>query len=116
MSVVTWPLFLLLVLLLPQPSVVGLSIIGAHVTLRLVLHFLVRRSFRIATPPEPWLVPLRECVCFFAWAAGMFGNNIKWGRETFSIRAYRKLMAAEAASANAAAVSPQTSKAPRSAG
>lgn len=116
MSVVTWPLFLLLILLLPQPSVVGLSIIGAHVTLRLVLHFLVRRSFRIATPPEPWLVPLRECVCFFAWAAGMFGNNIKWGRETFSIRAYRKLMAAEAASANAAALSPQTSKAPRSAG
>lgn len=111
MAVVTWPLALLLILLLPQPSVVGLSIIGAHVTLRIVLHYLVRRNFRIATPPEPWLVPLRECVCFFAWVAGMFGNNIKWGKETFSIRAYRKLMAAETAAHAPAATGPSISKA-----
>lgn len=115
MSVVTWPLVLLLLLLLPQPSVVGLGIIGTHVALRIILHFLVRRSFRIAVPPEPWLVPLRECVCFFAWAAGMFGNNIKWGEETFSIKAYRKLMAAENAFIGGAASVRQMSKAPRSA-
>jgi ceramide glucosyltransferase len=113
MSVVTWPLVLLLLFLLPQPSVVGLCIIGTHIALRIILHFLVRRSFRIAVPPEPWLVPLRECVCFFAWAAGMFGNNIKWGEETFSIRAYRKLMAAENASIGGAASVRQMSKAPR---
>lgn len=71
----------------------------------------MRRNFRIATPPEPWLVPLRECVCFFAWVAGMFGNNIKWGKETFSIRAYRKLMAAETAAHAPAATGPSISKA-----
>jgi ceramide glucosyltransferase len=92
MSVVTWPLPLLLLLLLPEPSIIGSTIIGVHVLLRLLLHYLVRLSFRIATPAEPWLVPIRECVCFFAWAAGLFGNSIKWGQETFSIRAYRKLM------------------------
>lgn len=111
MAVVTWPLALLLILLLPQPSIIGLSIIGAHVTLRIILHYLVRRNFRIATPPEPWLVPLRECVCFFAWVAGMFGNNIKWGKETFSIRAYRKLMAAETAAHAPAVTGPSISKA-----
>ncbi|HVX36039.1 MAG TPA: bacteriohopanetetrol glucosamine biosynthesis glycosyltransferase HpnI [Hyphomicrobium sp.] len=115
MAVVTWPLALLLLLLVPQPSIVGLSIIGAHVTLRIILHFLVRRHFRIATPPEPWLVPLRECVCFFAWVAGMFGNDIKWGKETFSIRAYRKLMAAESASLGDAISASQSRKASRSA-
>jgi ceramide glucosyltransferase len=115
MAVVTWPLAPLLLLLLPQPSVVGLSILGAHITLRIILHYLVRRHFRIATPPEPRLVPLRECVCFFAWIAGMFGNNIKWGKETFSIRDYRKLMAAETAAHAAAATAPQTAKAPRNA-
>jgi len=97
MSVVTWPLPLLLLLLLPQPSVIGLSIIGAHVALRIALHYFVRRSFRIPGPPQPWLVPLRECVCFLAWGGGLLGSNVTWGQETFSIRAYRKLMAPETA-------------------
>lgn len=114
MSVVTWPLPLLLLLLLPQPSVVGLAILSAHIILRIVLHFLVRRSFRVATPAEPWLVPLRECVCFFAWGCGLFGNSIKWGQETFSISAYRQLMAAENAIGKTSASLSQTAKASRS--
>ncbi len=96
MSVVTWPLPLLALLLLPQPSILGLGIIGSEIALRILLHFQVRRSFRITGPAEPWLVPLRDCVCFFAWAGGLLGNNVYWGKEAFSIKAYRKLMAAEA--------------------
>jgi len=69
------------------------------VGLRVLLHFQVRRSFRIAGPYEPWLVPLRDCFCFFAWAAGLLGNNVYWGNEVFSIKAYRKLMSAEAGTA-----------------
>jgi ceramide glucosyltransferase len=95
MSVVTCPLPLLALLLLPQPSFVGLGIIGAEMVLRILVHFQVRRSFRIGGPYEPWLVPLRDCVCFFAWAAGLFGNKVYWGNEAFSIKAYRKLMSAE---------------------
>jgi ceramide glucosyltransferase len=95
MSVVTWPLPLLLVLLLPQLSLVGLGVIGAEVTLRILLHFQVRRSFHIAGPHQPWLVPLRECVCFLTWAAGLFGDSVHWGKDVFSIKTYRKLMAAD---------------------
>jgi ceramide glucosyltransferase len=94
MSVVTWPLPLLLVLLLPQPSIIGLSIIGLEITLRIALHYLVRRRFKMADAPQPWLVPARECFCFGAWFAGLFGNTIHWGKETFTIPAFRKLMAA----------------------
>jgi ceramide glucosyltransferase len=97
MSVVTCPLPLLALLLLPQPSIIGLGIIGSEIALRILLHFQVRRSFRISGPIEPWLVPLRDCVCFFAWAAGLFGSHVYWGKEAFSIKGYRKLMAAEAA-------------------
>jgi ceramide glucosyltransferase len=116
MSVVTWPLPLLLIFLLPQPSVIGISIIAAHVTLRIVLHFLVRRRFQIAASTEPWLVPIRECVCFFAWAGGLFGNSVKWGQETFSIAAYRRLMAAEVSLDGHSPTLPASSKATHGAG
>lgn len=96
MSVLTCPLAPLLLLLLPQPSIIGLGIIGSEMALRILLHAQVRRSFRIAPPSQPWLVPLRDCACFFAWAAGLFGTKVYWGSTAFSIRAYRKLMAAEA--------------------
>ena len=94
MSVVTWPLPLLLLLLLPQPSAVGLTIIALEIGLRMVLHVLVRRRFKMADDAPIWLVPLRDCACFCAWFAGLFGNTIQWGNETFTIPAFRKLMAA----------------------
>jgi ceramide glucosyltransferase len=99
MSVVTCPLPLLALLLLPQPSIVGLGIIGSEMALRILLHYQLRRSFRVAGPRQPWLIPLRDCVCFFAWAAGLLGNNVYWGNEAFGIKAYRKLMSAEAGAA-----------------
>jgi len=90
LSVVTYPLPLLLVLLLPQPSIVGVTIIGMQVAARIALHYQVRRSLSIATPPQPWLVPLRECVCFLAWATSLVGNKVSWANSTFSISAFRR--------------------------
>jgi ceramide glucosyltransferase len=80
-TVFTWPLPWPSVLLPPQRSVVALAVISAHVALRIMLHFLVRRNFRVSTLAEPWLVPLRECVCALAWAGGLFGNSVKWGHQ-----------------------------------
>ncbi len=94
MSVVTWSLPLLLVLLLPQPSIIGLSIITAEIVARMALHVLLRRRFAMSDGASVWLVPVRECVCFAAWAGGLFGNTIRWGSETFTIKAFRALMRA----------------------
>ena len=103
MSVVTWSLPLLLILLLPQPSVLGLSIIAVEIVLRLLLHVLLRQRFRMRDRSSLWLVPVRECVCFAAWGGGLFGNTIQWGSETFTIKAFRELMrAADAAPATSA--------------
>jgi len=93
MSVITWPLPLLLLFLLPRPTVIGLSILVAEIALRMVLHYQVRRSFKMNTQARPWLVPIRECVCFFAWAFGLFGNKVKWGKNIFTYEAFRKLIA-----------------------
>jgi ceramide glucosyltransferase len=117
MSVVTWPLPLLMLLLLPEPSIVGLSLIAAHLSLRLALHYAIQRSFRLAAVAAPWFVPLRECACFAAWFVGLFGNRVKWGQETFSIGAYRKMIALEdaprtGASGRRAPAQPMPAKAP----
>ena len=97
LSVVTYPLPLLLVLLLPQPTVVGLTIIGTGIASRIALHYQVRRSLSMATPPQPCLVPLRECVCFLAWAVSLVGDRTRWGKATFSISTFRRLMTASSA-------------------
>jgi ceramide glucosyltransferase len=93
LSVVTYPLPLLLMLLLPRPTAVGLAIIGMGIAGRIALHYQVRNTLSIAMPPQPWLVPLRECVCFLAWAVSLLGDRTRWGQTTFSISAFRKLMA-----------------------
>jgi len=92
LSMVTFPLPLLLVLLLPRPTVVGLIVIGMEIAARIALHHRVRRSLMMATPPQPWLVPVRECVCFLAWAVSLVGDRTRWGPNTFSISAFRKQM------------------------
>jgi len=107
MSVVTWPLPLLAALLLLEPSVVGLGVLGTHLGLRTLLHDALRRNFRFATGHEPWMVPLRECVCFLAWFAGLFGNRVQWGTSSFSIAEYRALMHADL---ERAALAPVTGK------
>src|SRR5262245_56203274 len=93
LSLVTYPLPLLLVLLLLQPSVVGLGVIVTGIVGRLALHYQVRRNLSVVTPPQPWLVPLRECVCFLAWAVSLVGDTTRWGQATFSISGFRRLMA-----------------------
>ena len=84
MSVVTYPLPLLLALLLAPPTVLGVGLIALHIGLRILLHIWVRRSFKIVTPSQPWLVPVRECLCFTTWAASLFGNSVRWGGQTFA--------------------------------
>jgi ceramide glucosyltransferase len=92
LSVVTYPLALLLRLLLPQPIVAGLIVIAMQIAARIALDNQVRRSLSLATPPQPCLVPLREHVCFLAWAVSLVGDRTRWGQTTFSISAFRKLL------------------------
>lgn len=90
MSGITEPLPLI-ALLLFNHGVLGGSVIGALVALRLVLHYALRMRFALA-PPCPWLVPLRECLCFVVWVASFAGNNVRWRNRDFAIDAGGRLI------------------------
>jgi len=85
LSVVMEPLPLLAALLLPYPRLGGWAILGAVIMLRVALHYLLRARFRFDYPACPWLLPLRECLCFAVWAAGFLGSNIRWRHRRFAI-------------------------------
>jgi len=69
----------------PHASTAGLTILGAAVGLRLILHILVRRRLGAHGKLRLLLVPLRECLCFGVWAASFLGSNIRWRQNRFSI-------------------------------
>jgi len=85
MSMVTCPLPLLLVLLLPHLALGGGAILAGVVSLRIALHYALRVRFDFDSPAVPWLVPLRECLCFAVWAASFCGSNIRWRHRDFLI-------------------------------
>ena len=83
LSVITAPLPLI-VLLLFNHGMIGWSVIAVPVVLRLVLHLALRARFDVG-PPAPWLVPLRECLCFVIWAVSFRGSNVRWRNRDFVI-------------------------------
>jgi ceramide glucosyltransferase len=85
LSAVMEPLPLLAVLLLPYPRLGGWAILGVVIMLRVALHYLLRARFRFDYPACPWLLPLRECLCFAVWVASFLGSNIRWRHRRFAI-------------------------------
>ena len=85
LSVVMHPLPLLLLLLLPYPKLGGWAVLGAIVTLRVLLHYLVQWRFAITTPARPWLLPVRECLCFAVWLASFHSSYVSWRQRDFVI-------------------------------
>jgi ceramide glucosyltransferase len=91
MSGVMEPLPLLLLLLLPFPHWGGWFVLAAVMALRVILHFLVRRRFGITIPARPWLLPLRECLCFCIWLASYRSSHVSWRERDFVIAPGGKL-------------------------
>ncbi|HEY1505221.1 MAG TPA: bacteriohopanetetrol glucosamine biosynthesis glycosyltransferase HpnI [Stellaceae bacterium] len=85
MSAVMEPLPLLLLLLLPFPQWGGWLALALVIALRVALHFLVRRRFAITGPARPWLLPLRECLCFGIWLASYRSSHVSWRERDFVI-------------------------------
>ncbi len=99
LSAVMEPLPVLLLALLPYPALGGWAVLGAVVALRVVLHYLVRRRFAIATPAQPWLLPVRECLCFGIWLASFWSSNVSWRQRDFVIASGGRLVPRAIASA-----------------
>jgi ceramide glucosyltransferase len=98
-SVVTHALPLLLVLLLPSGTLLGIAVVVTALTLRLILHGLVIRRFCPGEPLRLWLVPIRECLCFAVWLASLLGRQIRWRQRRFVIAREGTLVPIEMATA-----------------
>jgi ceramide glucosyltransferase len=95
LSVVTQPLPLLLVLLLPHPSLWGMAALALAMGLRMAVHVAVQRRFRPGESLMPWLLPLRECLCFAVWAWSFLGSHVHWRQRRFAIGEGGRLIALE---------------------
>jgi ceramide glucosyltransferase len=93
LSVVTFALAPLLVLLSLSPSWVGFGCVATHLLLRVVLHQMVKARFSLASPGRLWLLPLREILCFVVWAMSLMGHRISWRDHHYSVAEDGRLVA-----------------------
>lgn len=70
-----------LILLATWPTRYAVGMVGLHIALRLALHHLMLRRFRLPALPAG-LVPVREVLNAGVWAAAFLSRKIHWGRQT----------------------------------
>jgi ceramide glucosyltransferase len=88
MSFVTYSIVLsFLYLLLSSVSALGGAVFGGALALRIVVHYAVRAWLGVVEPPRPWLIPVRDALCFVEWAASFCGRTVEWGGRRFSVAA-----------------------------
>lgn len=85
LSVFMEPLPLLFLLLAPFPDLGGWWVLLDVMLLRVILHYVVRKRFVITAPSCPWLLPLRECLCFAIWLASYRSSRVSWRERDFVI-------------------------------
>ena len=85
-SFLSYPLpFALAFLALSGGSATAWGALSAIVAFRLAIHYAVRRAFRQSSVAPPWLIPLRDCLGLALWAAGLFGNTVRWQQHAIAI-------------------------------
>ena len=62
-------------------------VFGAAAALRVWLHFEGRSAFAPQTPPQPWLIPLRDCFGVAVWISAFFGKRVRWQNDEYHLRA-----------------------------
>jgi ceramide glucosyltransferase len=95
LSLVTHPLPVLLLLFALSPTVWAGSMIALALALRIALHCVMARRFSSDRTMRPWLVPIRECLCFAVWVASFLGSGVRWREQRFAIGPGGTLVARE---------------------
>ena len=85
LSLVTHPLPVLLLLFALSPTVWAGGMIAFALALRIALHCVMARRFSSDRTMRPWLVPIRECLCFAVWVASFLGSGVRWREQRFAI-------------------------------
>lgn len=86
LSFVTYAIPMALLLLAVSFSAWGAEAVVLAVLLRTALHFVARRRLQLQGPARPWLVPLRDLLCFGVWLASFGGSTVLWREHRFSVQ------------------------------
>jgi ceramide glucosyltransferase len=87
LSVVTFPLPLVLALLALAPSALGAGLALTLYGLRVALHYAVHARLAVGGAPVPLLLPLREALNMAVWTASLFGNRVRWRERSYVVTA-----------------------------
>jgi ceramide glucosyltransferase len=86
-SFVTYTILVSLLYCVVTPAkVLGVCMLIASIMVRLLMHRVARRKLQSEGPPVPWLLPLRDLMCFMVWAASFMGRNVSWRNNKFSLQ------------------------------
>lgn len=86
LSFITYAIPMALLFLAISFSAWGAEVVALTVLLRMTLHFVARRRLRLPGPAKPWLVPLRDLLCFGVWLASFGGSTVLWREHRFSVQ------------------------------
>ena len=81
----TIPVSLVYCVLTPT-KVLGICMLITSIIVRLVMHGVARRKLQSAGLSVPWLLPLRDLMCFMVWTTSFTGRNVSWRNNKFSIQ------------------------------
>ena len=64
----------------------GVFMLVSSIIVRLWMHGVARRKLALAGSPVPWLLPLRDLMCFTVWAMSFLGRKVSWRSHSFSLQ------------------------------
>ncbi|TDR94489.1 bacteriohopanetetrol glucosamine biosynthesis glycosyltransferase HpnI [Enterovirga rhinocerotis] len=83
-ALLTHPLAFALAAFALAPGPVAGAFVAAALLARLALCIAVERAFRL--PPHPyWLIPVRDLLSFFVYAASFLGRSVQWRGRQFDV-------------------------------
>src|SRR4029453_16660007 len=59
-------------------SALGTVVFGGALALCLAVHYAAWRSLGLSGCAAPWLVPVRDALCFVVWTMSFFGWTVRW--------------------------------------
>ncbi len=64
---------------------VGFGLIVIALSMRIVTHYVIRHALQLRNRSNPLLVPIRDVMSLVVWACGLFGRDVEWRGQVFSI-------------------------------
>lgn len=74
-----------------RDAIGGAALTGVALGLRFALHYVARRALRITSADSAWLIPVRDALGFFVWAATFLGRGVRWRDQDYVIDAVGRM-------------------------